>query len=245
MIHCSAGTSTTKYRSLAMDAMEFTFTGQTAHAASAPWEGRNALNGLQLLFHALDMLRQHITPEARIHGIYHEGGAAPNIVPDLAVGRFYFRAPKRAYLDKMMETVLNCARGAALATETEVAWRPFEASFKDVLPAPTAEALLADIFGEFGVPLTEGEGYAGSSDVGDVSYRCPALQPKLDIADGTKIAAHTREFAAVTISESGHKALETGAKILGRAAIAVFLDEGLRTQLKQDFETELAKANEV
>lgn len=102
MIHCECGMSSVKYSSLAMDAVEFTFTGEASHS---PWEGRNALNGLQLFFHALDMLRQHIRPEARISGIYHAAGVAPNVVPERAVGRFYFRAPKRSYLDKIMSQV--------------------------------------------------------------------------------------------------------------------------------------------
>ena len=115
MIHSCGGKNMVEYRSLAMDAVEFTFTGKTSHAASAPWEGRNALNGLQLFFHAVDMLRQHVRPEARMHGIVYDGGAVPNIVPERAVGRFYFRAPKRAYLDEIIKKVHNCARGAALA----------------------------------------------------------------------------------------------------------------------------------
>ena len=128
-----------KYRSLAMDAIEFTFKGKTSHAAAAPWEGINALNGLQLFFQAIDMLRQHVKPDVRMHGIYYEGGTAPNIVPERAKGRFYFRAPKRAYLDQIIEKVCDCARGAALATGTEVTWRNFEASFKDMLPNQAAE----------------------------------------------------------------------------------------------------------
>lgn len=243
MIHSHCGKTIVKYRSLAMDAVEFTFKGRTSHAAAAPWEGVNALNGLQLFFHAVDMLRQHVRQEVRMHGIYHEGGTAPNIVPERARGRFYFRAPKRAYLDEIMEKVYDCARGAALATGTEVAWRNFEASFKDMLPNKTAEVLLEGFFAEFGIPVTEIEGFMGSSDVGDVTYKCPAVQPEMDIC-GKNIDAHTRAFAEATTTERAHEALNAGAKIIARTALEVLLDGELRKRMWDDYKMEIEKGKE-
>lgn len=241
MIHTDCGKTLVKYRSLAMDAIEFSFTGQSAHAAHSPWEGRNALNGLQLFFHALDMLRQHARPDARIHGIYHEGGVAPNIVPERAVGRFYFRAANRSYLDKIMSKVWNCATGCALATDTDVSWRPFEASFRDMLPNSVAEELMSGIMKEeFGLSPYEGDSFMGSSDMGDVSYRCPALQMKLDIANGREIRPHSREYAEATVTDAAHDALLLGAKLLGHGALAVFTDENLRERLSREFEKRAA-----
>jgi len=243
MIHSHCGKTIVKYRSLAMDAIEFTFKGKTSHAAAAPWEGINALNGLQLFFHAIDMLRQHVKPDVRMHGIYYEGGTAPNIVPERAKGRFYFRAPKRAYLDQIIEKVCDCARGAALATGTEVTWRNFEASFKDMLPNQAAEELLEGLFAEFGIPVTEIEGFMGSSDVGDVSYKCPAVQPEMDIC-GRNVEAHTREFAEATTTEIAHEALRSGAKIIARSALEVLLDEKLRERMWEDYKKEIEKGRE-
>lgn len=243
MIHCSAGRTIVKYRALAMDALEFTFKGLPAHAAAAPWEGRNALNGLQLFFHAIDMLRQHVKQEVRMHGIYHDGGAAPNVVPEKASGRFYFRAPKRFYLNSVVDQVLKCAQGAAMATNTEVTWRNFEASFMDLLPNRAAEELLTGICEDFGLTVLELDGFLGSSDVGDVSYRCPALQVAMDFT-GRPITQHSKEFANATVTETGHEALLRGAKILGRAAMAVFTDPSLRERMRQDFEAERKKATQ-
>lgn len=241
MIHCECGRTSVKYSSLAMDAIEFTFTGQASHAANAPWDGRNALNGLQLFFHSLDMLRQHVRPDARIHGVYHAGGAAPNIVPERAAGRFYFRAAKRSYLDRMMNQVWNCATGCAIATDTEVEWRPFEASFKDMLPNREAEAMMTSVLrDELGLCPDEDEEFPSSSDMGNVSYRCPALQLKLDISGGRKIRPHSREFAEATVTGEAHQALTLGAKILGRGALAVFSDEKLRRRMNLEFEKQLA-----
>lgn len=241
MIHSCGGKNMVEYRSLAMDAVEFTFTGKTSHAASAPWEGRNALNGLQLFFHAVDMLRQHVRPEARMHGIVYDGGAAPNIVPERAVGRFYFRAPKRAYLDEIIKKVHNCARGAALATETEVTWRNFEASFMDMLPNGPAETMAKKYFAEMGLEVTPCGTFMGSSDMGDVSYRCPALQPEIDIS-GENIEAHTRAFAEATQKPRAHEAMRDGAKIIGRCLLEVISDGELRGRMWQSYKEEIAAA---
>lgn len=242
MIHSHCGKTIVQYRSLALFPVEFVFTGQTSHAAASPWEGRNALNGLQLFFHAVDMLRQHVKPDVRMHGVIAEGGAAANIVPDRAVGRFYFRAPKQAYLDRLMEKIYNCARGAALATETEVSWNRFELPFKDVLPNSAAEEMVTQIMQDLGIEVTPNKEGMGSSDVGDVTYRCPALQPELDISEGRRIDAHTREFAAATTTEAAHEAMKKGAKVIGRAMLRVFTDPALRTKMWEDYRKEIKAA---
>jgi amidohydrolase len=238
MIHSCGGRTFVPYEALAMDAIEFTFHGKPAHAAGMPWEGRNALNGVQLLFHAIDMLRQHVKPDVRMHGYISSGGVAPNIVPDLAVARFYFRAPKRAYLDIIVEQVYNCARGAALATATEVEWKNFEVSFDDMVPNPSGEAAMTEVFQELGVPLSPSPGPMGSSDVGNVSHSCPALQPEMDISAGRHIAAHTREFAEAVKAAPAHEALVKGAKAIGRMVLKTFLDPELRRRMKEEHAVE-------
>lgn len=234
MIHAGGGLTFARYRSLALDALEFEFTGKASHAASAPWEGRNALNGVQLLFHAIDMLRQHVRPEVRMHGVIVEGGSAPNVVPERAVARFYFRAPWRGYLKRLVEQVLNCARGSAMATATEVRWRNYELSFDNMLPNEVAESLFERILLDLGVELSEPPGAMGSSDIGNVSYRCPAIQPVLDIT-GKKVPLHTREFAELTKSDRAHQALVIGAKALARMAVLVLKEEDLRKEIRRAF----------
>ncbi|HOO63439.1 MAG TPA: M20 family metallopeptidase, partial [Synergistaceae bacterium] len=236
MIHTGAGQNFVDYSCLAMDAMEFTFSGKPAHAAAAPWEGRNALNGVQLFFHAVDMLRQHLRPEVRMHGIVTDGGNAANIVPDRGICRFYFRAPQREYLDTLMEKIYNCARGAALATETEVSWQKYEISFDNLRKNPPGIALLEGIYREEGVALTPPPKSCGSSDVGNVGQRCPALQPVLGVVDDL-IAAHTREYAAFCgPTPEAHEAIRKGARILAKAMLRVILDEALREKIEEAFE---------
>lgn len=232
MIHCNSRDNFVRYRSLALDPIKFTFHGKTAHAAGSPWDGLNALNAVQLLFHSIDMLRQHVKPEVRMHGVIKEGGTAPNIVPELASAEFYFRSPERKYLDEILEKVFNCARGSALATGTEVSWEKFETSFDNMVPNHPAESMMEEVYTELGIPLSESPGAMGSSDVGNVSHVCPAIQPMLAIMD-REVAAHTREFAAAVTTPMGYEALEKGASALARASLRTFLDKGLRKEMQE------------
>lgn len=226
---------------LAMDALEFTFTGKSSHAAAAPWQGKNALNGVQLMFHAVDMLRQHVLPETRMHGIISKGGEAPNIVPDKAIARFYIRAPKRDYLNQVAEKVKNCAKGAALATQTAVKIKNFESSFDNLISNPAGESLLSNIYQEIGLKVDDRVRAAvGSSDIGNVSQRCPAFHPTIAI-NRQGVGLHTREFAAAVKTEKAHQAIIDGAKILTLTALKIFHEEETREAIMKDFQSNKQK----
>jgi len=97
----------------------FTFKGKTAHAGS-PWEGRSALDAVELMNHATNMLREHLFYTSRMHYVITDGGEAPNVVPDKA-SVWYFVRNTDDLLEKDHERVVNAAKGAALATGTELA----------------------------------------------------------------------------------------------------------------------------
>lgn len=98
----------------------FTFKGKTAHSAGAPWEGRSALDAVELMNVATNYLREHLNPAHRLHYVILQGGEAPNVVPDRASVWYYIRNTDEQ-LEQMYERVVNCARAAALATGTELA----------------------------------------------------------------------------------------------------------------------------
>ena len=95
----------------------FSFKGRTAHAAGAPWSGRSALDGVELMNVATNYLREHLFYTYRMHYVITEGGGAPNIVPDKATVWYYLRDTDDR-LEEMFKRVLDCARGAALASGT-------------------------------------------------------------------------------------------------------------------------------
>ena len=237
MIHCSGGSSGVPYRALTCRGYEFTFEGKSAHAASAPWQGVNALNAVRILFDSLDMWRQHLRPEVRIMGIVTEGGFAPNIVPERATARFHLRAPEQDMEEDLIAKALDCARGAALCTGTKVSWKLFEEPFDAMKVNPAAERMVQEVFDAFGEPTVKVMPPSGSTDVGNVSWKCPALQPKLDISGGQYVPGHTREFLAACTSPSVHPRIVTGAKILARSLLTVLTDEAVAAAIRADFET--------
>jgi aminobenzoyl-glutamate utilization protein B len=95
----------------------FSFKGKTAHAAVAPWTGRSALDGVELMDVAANYLREHLFYTYRLHYVITEGGEAPNVVPDKASVWYYIRNTDEQ-LDEMYQRVLDCARGAAIASGT-------------------------------------------------------------------------------------------------------------------------------
>ncbi len=97
----------------------FTFSGKTAHSAGAPWAGRSALDAVEIMNISTNYLREHLHYTHRLHYIVMEGGEAPNVVPDNASVWYYVRNTDER-IEDMYERVVNCARAAALATDTEL-----------------------------------------------------------------------------------------------------------------------------
>jgi aminobenzoyl-glutamate utilization protein B len=97
---------------------KFRFRGIAAHAAAAPDRGRSALDAVEGMDYLVNMMREHVPQETRIHYIITRGGAAPNIVPDFAEAYYYARHPNMPVLDGVWERIVNTAKGAALGTGT-------------------------------------------------------------------------------------------------------------------------------
>jgi len=103
---------------LSVISAKFRFKGIAAHAASAPDKGRSALDAAMIMTHAVDLLREHIPQESRLHYVITKGGVAPNIVPEYAEIYMYARHPRIAVLDGIWDRVLKTAEAGALATGT-------------------------------------------------------------------------------------------------------------------------------
>lgn len=105
---------------LARMSAKFRFHGKAAHAAAAPQEGRSALDGVELMNHAAQLLREHTPEQTRIHHVITAGGDAPNVVPEFAEVYYYVRHPNAQATKAVFDRLVLCARGAALATETRL-----------------------------------------------------------------------------------------------------------------------------
>ncbi|EKB49688.1 amidohydrolase [Cecembia lonarensis] len=98
----------------------FKFHGQTSHAAGAPERGRSALDGVEAMNMMVNMMREHVDQESRIHYVITNGGLAANVVPDYAVVEYMIRHPDVTEVKDMWQRVIKAAEGAAMGTGTRV-----------------------------------------------------------------------------------------------------------------------------
>lgn len=222
-------------RSLAMDAIQFDFKGKPSHAASAPHEGINALDAVILTFTGINALRQHATPDARIHGIIKEGGKAANVIPDRAIAQFYVRAGKKKYLKELVEKVKDIAKGAALMTGAALDISYYEISYDDMNTNETLSEAFNSNLNQVGVTdIHPARSSYGSIDMGNVSNVVPAIHPYICISE-TPLVGHTPEFRDATLTEKAHNTLVQGASALALTGYDVITDKGLLQKIKDEF----------
>lgn len=104
-------------RSLARKQVIVEFHGKNAHAGLNPWDGRNALDAVVASYVNISLLRQQISPSARVHGAIRQGGKEPNIIPDSASLEYFIRDSTARSVDNLAIRVQNCFKAGALATE--------------------------------------------------------------------------------------------------------------------------------
>lgn len=216
------------------------FKGRASHASAYPEEGINALDAVIQTFNSINALRQQLRSDVRIHGIITDGGVAPNILPEKASAGFYVRAKDMDELYAVKEKVLNCARGAALATGCQLTVE--EGS--DMNAPLKINRALADVYRrqleflglkEDDFPMDKN---AGSSDIGNVSQVLPTIHPHILLKRGVNI--HTREFADATITGDGKNAVMEGARCLALTAAELILDKTILESVKRDFGSSLS-----
>ena len=209
------------------------FFGKTAHASGSPDQGINALDALVAAFTHINALRQHILPDARIHGIITDGGDAPNIIPDYAAGLFYVRSASLDYREALFERVKHCAEGAALATGAKMKITvdpPAIDPFKRNLPLEEAVRINLEALG---IRIDTDDGKRGSSDIGNLSQHIPCIHAYLAIVDD--IPGHSTAFAQATDTDRGQKAMLNAAKMLAMTAYDYLTSATLREKAATAF----------
>lgn len=221
--------------SLAIEALQFTFKGKTAHAAACPEKGVNALDAVINTFNNINALREHIKSDARIHGIIKEGGQAANIVPDLAIAQFYVRATTKAYLKELVEKVKNCAKGASIASGTTLEISNYEYSYDNLVTNYALSQTYCKNLKTMGVEnIEEPKDSYGSLDAGNVSHICPTIHPYFSISD-EPIVAHSKEFAKATKKPLAYKGMVQTIGALVLTGIDVIEDNDLLHNIQEGF----------
>ena len=221
-------------KALAMDSLEFSFEGVAAHAASHPHMGVNALDAVQLTFAGINALRQHVTPDVRIHGIVSNGGDAPNIVPEKAACKFYIRASERSYLNELTEKVINCAKGAELMTGAKLSYRYFENSFDNIINNKVLQDITKKNLVQVGITdILEGkEGPVGSTDIGNVSQVCPTMYTEIALDINPMVYVHEEAFLNYANSKEAYDKLHKSVKAMVGCALEIYLQDGLLDEIK-------------
>ena len=221
---------------LATDWVRYTFHGKSAHAASAPWDGVNALNAAQLTMHAVDMLRQHVTPDVRIHGMYRHVGDAINVVPERAVLEFQWRCDYRETLGILQKQLDDCARGAAIATGCTMERERVGYPYYELRRNGAGAEAIKEVFGEMGLTLTDKTKVPfASSDVGNVSFCCPTFQPCLQLMD-EGVSLHTPAVEEMVRTDRAHDTMVLGGKIIARSILKIFTDPARIAAMAEEFE---------
>ena len=221
-----------EFPSLACANLEVSYTGKAAHAAAFPQLGVNALDALTVAQTALGLLRQHIDPTDRLHGIVTHGGDAPNVVPARTAARYLVRSQTLGRLERLVPRVRNCFEAGALATGAKLG---FEASkpYADMRQDGTLGALYRRNASELGrsfPDLGRSSAFSGSTDMGNVSHALPSIHPLIGL-DSLPAVPHQPEFADCARTEVADRAVFDGGLAMAWTAIDVACDDALRERL--------------
>ena len=140
----------------------------------------------------------------------------------------------------MDDIIKKCAHGAASAMDCTVNFTKAFDDFADMVRVPVLEDTVEELLHELGRASEPVRIPNGSSDVGNVSYHCPAIQPLLTIGD-TFYALHTPEFREETLKEPAHQAIADGGKLIGSLILRTLTDEKFRDQVRQSYLTQREK----
>ncbi len=250
--------------SLANKSAKFRFHGRSTHAAGAPWLGRSALDGVEAMNDMVNLMREHVPPETRIHYVITRGGYAPNVIPDFAEVFYYTRFPTAEGAEQIFERVVKAAEGAALGTGTTMEYEVIH-GLHSLLPNESlAKVMDANLRKVGGVHYTaEERAFAeqlhptldtdrglgteaeiepfqlrppgGSTDVGDVSWVVPTAGLRTATwVPGTP--AHSWQAVAAGGTSIGAKGLEVAAKTLALTAVDLYINPALIQEARAELE---------
>ena len=250
---------------LANKSAKFRFRGTSSHAAVAPERGRSALDGVEAMNFMVNLLREHVPQETRIHYVITSGGSAPNVVPDFAEVFYYVRHPQRDVLAGLWERVVAAAEAAAMGTGTELEYEIIHGNYNKLPNESLAEIMHGNLLRVGGVSWDDEEqAYAetlaesldrdpavvgqqgrikplgftqsmGSTDVGDVSWMAPTTEMRA----ATWVpgtAPHSWQAIAAGGTSIGTKGMLVAAKTLALTGAELFQAPAVLEAAKAEFE---------
>lgn len=263
--HPDARNSAAARTTLANRSAKFRFSGVSAHAAGAPDKARSALDGVEAMNMMVNMMREHVPQETRIHYVITQGGFAPNVVPDFAEVFYYLRHPKSAKVEELWQRLEKTAEGAAMGTGTKVDWEIIHGNhpilvnetLQKVADAKLRQlggirynaeeqAFAERLYASFDKPSLglgsqeDVQPYSlsqgyGSTDVGDVSMVVPTVGLR---AAGfvPGTSSHSWQSVAAAGTSIGYKGAHFAAKSMSLIAKELFENAELRQAAREEFD---------
>ncbi len=250
----------------AMNNFTVEFFGQAAHASADPWNGRSALDAIEMMDFGVNLMREHVKPTARIHYVITHGGDAPNVVPEYAKVWYYVRGTNRENVDRYYNWILKIAEGAALATRTEHKVYLTTGVHEYNLNRPLMEAVQRNLE-EVGAPVFSADeqefarrlqaNLKVDEDGYDTEIKPLADEPEpvsggsTDVAEVSYIAPtvgfrvttaaanipwHSWATTACHGTEAGVKGAVVAAKVIALTGVDLLTDADLRARAKAAFE---------
>src|SRR5579862_7489449 len=199
---------------IAASMFEVHCTGKESHASAFPELGVNAADALTIAQTALGLLRQHIRPTDRIHGIVTNGGAAPNVVPAHTSAKYIVRSETLEQLAELRPKVYRCFEAGGLATGAKIEITGGDKPYAEMRHDTTMAGFYRKNSEALGRPFPDlGEWETrptGSTDMGNVSLAVPSIHPMIGI-NSLPAVNHQPEFTAHCITPDADKALVDGA----------------------------------
>nr|WP_197493052.1 amidohydrolase [Woeseia oceani] len=250
---------------LANRSAKFRFRGVSAHAAGAPEKARSALDGVEAFNNMVNLMREHVPQQTRIHYVITSGGVAPNVVPDFAEVFYYVRHPEAESVREIWTRLEAAAKGAAMGTGTQVDWEIIHGNHpvlvNDVLARMMDEKLrqvggvqynsseqafaeqIYTTLNKPGLPLGSEQEVQpfekslgyGSTDVGDVSM----VVPTVGLNTATWVpgtSAHSWQSTAASGMTIGFKGAQVAAKAMSLAVIEMLQNEQLLRDARAEFD---------
>ncbi len=174
--HPSTSNAVAYSNSLAVISAKFRFHGLSAHAAMAPDKGRSALDAVEGMDYLVNMMREHIPSDARVHYVITDGGKAPNVVPDFAESYYFVRHYNRDIDKQIFDRIVKAGEGAAMGTGTTMDYEIIDGDF-DILPNRILSvAMQKDLEMVGGVTYTPQEIAFGKKIQASFTYKAPPIE---------------------------------------------------------------------
>src|SRR3954469_24161903 len=243
---------------------KFTFHGKTAHGAVNPWEGRDAVDAVELMDMGFDKLREHLRPSQRAHRTITMGGIQPNIIPDLGQIWWFVRDMNAPWAKENFDKLVNIGKGAAMMTGTTMNMEAVGSDGATLGNRVLAEAIHANIEAVGNPKWTDDEekfarefqGALGqkvvglnasplklgalpqifaSNDSGDVTWNVPTAPINFP-ASVPGVNYHNWQAAVTPVSSIAHKGEVAGAKVLAATLLDLLGTPALIARAKEQFQ---------